>query len=120
MGLKFYGTPVQKRFCNWAFNRDEDVLEKHYKAIPDDTDVLITHNPPFSIMDNVPWAGGQGSPSLYKEVVERIKPKLSVFGHIHEGYGMKKIDDTIFINASNLNGDYECVNNPYVIELETS
>ena len=116
-GVKFYGTPVQKIFCNWAFNRHESKLAEHWAAIPDDIDVLITHSPPYSILDNVPWSGNEGSPSLYKEVVERIKPKIHCFGHIHEGYGMKIIDDIKFINASNLDGDYQCINNPFLVEI---
>ena len=117
-GIKFYGTPVQKHFCNWAFNRHESKLAEHWAAIPDDTDVLITHSPPYSILDLVPYQGEcHGSPSLYKEVVERIKPKVSLFGHIHEGYGIKIINNITFINASCLDGDYMVVNNPILIEL---
>lgn len=117
-GISFYGTPVQKPFGNWAFNRPEEKLEKHWEAIPYNTDILITHSPPYMVMDFVPWDNRhEGSPSLYLEVVNRIKPKYHCFGHIHEGYGIKIIDDITFINASNLNGDRECVNAPIVIEI---
>jgi len=117
-GLKFYGTPVQKIFYNWAFNRPEEKLEQHWQGIPDDTDILITHSPPYMIQDFVPRNHShEGSPSLYKEVVERIKPQIHCFGHIHEGYGIKNIGDITFVNASNLDGDYNCVNDPIVIEL---
>lgn len=116
-GIKFYGTPVQKHFCNWAFNRSEAKMAQHWAGIPDDTDVVITHSPPYSIFDNVPMSGNQGSPSLYKEMVERVKPKIHCFGHIHEGYGSKLIEGTRFINASNLDGDYQCLNDPVVVEI---
>jgi len=116
-GVKFYGSPVQKIFCNWAFNRHESKLQQHWEAIPDDTDVLITHSPPYGIGDDVPWSGHQGSPSLYMEVVDRVKPKIHCFGHIHEGYGIKIIENTKFINASNLDGDYVCINDPFVVEI---
>ena len=116
-GINFYGSPVQKHFCNWAFNRSEAKMAQHWKAIPDNTDVLITHSPPYGIGDNVPRSGCQGSPSLYKEVVERISPKIHAFGHIHEGYGMKEIDGIKFINASNLDGRYNCVNKPILVEI---
>ena len=117
-GVKFYGTPVQKHFCNWAFNRDESKLAEHWAAIPDDTDVVITHSPPYSILDLVPWRGEcHGSPSLYKEIVERIKPKIHCFGHIHESYGIKEIDNIKFINASCLVGSYMAVNDPVIIEI---
>ncbi len=117
-GIKFWGTPVQLPFNNWAFNRPEEKLAQHWAAIPDDTDVLITHCPPYSIFD---WSIYDkihtGSPSLYKEVVERIKPKVHIFGHIHSGYGIKVIENTTFINASNLDEDYMCVNSPVIFNI---
>jgi Icc-related predicted phosphoesterase len=117
-GVKFYGSPVQLPFYNWAFNKPEERLIPHWKAIPDDTDVLITHQPPFSIFD---WSiydnKHTGSPSLYFEVVERIKPKVHCFGHIHSGHGVKIIEGIKFINASNLDEDYMCVYDPVTIEI---
>jgi Icc-related predicted phosphoesterase len=117
-GVKFYGTPVQLPFNNWAFNKPEERLIPHWKAIPDDIDVLITHQPPHSIFD---WSVYDnihtGSPSLYWEVLERIKPKIHCFGHIHSGHGIKVIENTTFVNASNLDEDYMCVNKPILLEL---
>jgi len=117
-GVKFYGTPVQLPFMNWAFNKPEERLIPHWQAIPDDTDVLITHQPPYGIFD---WSAydkkATGSPSLYFEVVERIKPKIHCFGHIHSGHGVKIIENTTFINGSNLDEDYMCVYDPILIEI---
>ena len=59
----------------------------------------------------------EGSPSLYEEVTKRIKPLLHAMGHIHAGYGTYTIDETTFINASNLDEDYNCVNAPILIEI---
>jgi Icc-related predicted phosphoesterase len=117
-GIKFYGTPVSLPFMNWAFNRPEEKLKQHWEAIPDDTDVLITHQPPFGIFDWSVYDKKQtGSPSLYFEVVERIKPKIHCFGHIHSGHGIKVIENTTFVNASNLDEDYMCVYEPILIEI---
>jgi len=117
-GIKFWGSPVQPPYNNWAFNRPEEKLIQHWKAIPDNTDVLITHGPPNSIFD---WSVYDmihtGSPGLYWEVVERIKPKLHCFGHIHGSYGIKVIEGTTFINASNLDESYMCVNKPVLVEI---
>jgi Icc-related predicted phosphoesterase len=117
-GIYFYGSPVSKPFNNWAFNRPEEKLLQHWQAVPDNTDVLITHTPPYSIMDWVDWnRSNEGSPTLYKEVVERIKPKIHCFGNIHGGYGIKTIENTTFINASNLDDNYMCVNDPFLVEI---
>jgi Icc-related predicted phosphoesterase len=117
-GIHFWGSPVSKPFNNWAFNRPEEKLAQHWAAIPNDIDVLITHSPPYMIGDYVPYdKNHHGSPSLYKEVVERIKPKVHIFGHIHEGNGIKVIEGITFINASNLDGDYMCVFNPVIIDV---
>jgi len=49
--IKFYGSPWQINFCNWAFNLDEYELGKKWDIIPEDTDILITHSPPYGILD---------------------------------------------------------------------
>ena len=120
-GYYFYGTPVQKHFFDWAFNRSEEKMQQHWNMIPDKTDVLITHSPPFMIGDYVPWSmKHEGSSSLYLEVVNRIKPIIHVFGHIHEGRGIKMIDEITFINATCLNGQYHPVYNPIVVEINAN
>jgi Icc-related predicted phosphoesterase len=116
--VNFYGSPVQKPFGVWAFNRPEEKLEQHWQAIPDNTDVLITHSPPFGIMD---WSrhskASQGSPSLLYEVQYRIKPKIHCFGHMHENFGINIIDYVRFVNASMLNDQYVVAHEPIVIEI---
>ena len=118
-GYNFYGTPVQLPFNNWAFNREEHKLEEHWKAIPNNTDFLITHSPPYLIGDYVPYNKTHiGSPSLYKEIVNRIKPIGSFSGHNHSGRGVNVLDKTTFINATNLNEDYYVVYDPFLVEVE--
>ena len=116
-GIKFYGTPVQLEFCNWAFNRTEEKLAQYWEAIPDDTDVLITHSPPLGILDYSPMCGKVGSPSLLNEVTMRIKPKVHCFGHIHHSHGVLEQDGTKFVNASVLNDNYKLVFEPIVVEI---
>ena len=116
--VRFYGTPVQPPFMNWAFNVFEPKLTEHWKAIPDGIDVLITHGPPYMIGDYVPNSmQHEGSPSLYKEITDRIKPKVHCFGHIHEGYGIKELYGIKFVNASCLNDEYMVVNDPVIVEI---
>lgn len=119
-GLKFWGSPVTRPFCDWAFNRPESKMAQHWAAIPTDTDVLITHGPPYMIMDYAHTGSKEhcGSPALWEEVTKRIKPKIHVFGHIHEQYGVKVIGKTTFVNASILDSAYEYKNDPILLEVE--
>jgi Icc-related predicted phosphoesterase len=117
-GIKFYGTPYQLPFMNWAFQKPEERISIHWEAIPDDTDVLITHSPPYMVMDWGIWSEHHtGSPSLYKEIIERIKPNINCFGHIHNSHGIKVIDNTTFINASILDDDYLPAFKPVLVEF---
>lgn len=116
-GIHIWGSPVTPWFYNWAFNRRRGVeINKHWALIPDNTNLLITHGPPFGILDSVVNGTHAGDRELLQKI-ERIKPAVHVCGHIHEGYGRTKRGSTTFINASVLNEKYELVNAPVVFEL---
>lgn len=117
MGLKIYGSPWQPWFFDWAFNleRGKEIAEK-WTLIPEDTDILITHGPPYSILDETPRGEMVGCEELFK-VVQRIKPELHVFGHIHHSYGHLKKFDVDFVNACVCNEAYEPVNAPIIVDL---
>lgn len=109
-GIKIWGSPVQPWFYDWAFNRGRGAeIKKHWDLIPNDTDILVTHGPPYMILDGVPQRGGWyenvGCVDLYAKILE-TKVKLHVFGHIHEGAGHKYIDGRTYVNASSLDGMY--------------
>lgn len=114
-GVMFYGSPWQPWFHDWAFNlpRDGWEIRKRWENIHDDVDVLVTHGPPFMILDKSSWRHSKSPDSdhggckiLRDEVLQRIKPKLHVFGHIHEGYGTDIVGGTVFVNASMLDESY--------------
>lgn len=114
-GIKFYGSPWQPWFCDWAFNLQRgEPLRKVWAKIPEDTDVLITHGPPHGVLDRTI----SGEPVGCEELIGRVravKPKLHLFGHIHEGYGHEELDGTVFVNASTCNVRYDPVNAPIVV-----
>ena len=116
-GFKIWGSPVTPRFFNWAFNRARgEAIRKHWELIPSDTHLLITHGPPYGILDQVANEQHVGCKDLLNKVVE-IKPLVHAFGHIHESYGSTKNMGIRFINASQTNESYEVVNKPVVFEL---
>lgn len=134
MGLKFWGSPWTSQFPGinpkcCAFTREfMKPLKDRWDLIPDDVDVLITHTPPSGIFDQVArdYNANVGDMNLLETLSQRIKPKLHVFGHIHEnggkqlvfkrpGYGTE--NNTICVNASLVNEHYQMVNYPIRITL---
>ncbi len=118
-GVKFWGTPWQPEFCNWAFNlpRGKQIREK-WDLIPDDTDVLITHGPPYSILDSInDGCPPLGCQDLLETVVERVNPRVHVFGHIHGGHGEEDRQGTKYINASLLDESYGVTHTLTEIEI---
>jgi predicted phosphodiesterase len=85
--LLIYGTPWQSRFFDWAWNLDERELAEKWAAIPEGTDILLLHGPPFGIADLTLRGDRTGSPSLTRRI-EAVRPKLVACGHIHECFGM--------------------------------
>lgn len=120
-GYKIYGSPWTINFWNWWYMKPKEELEAIWKKIPDKVDILITHQPPLYILDSV--TGGDrnaGCPFLRKEVVTRIKPKLHVFGHLHQDGGtFMQVDGcpTTFVNAAVNNDYYKITRGPIVIEI---
>ncbi len=117
-GLLYYFSPYQPEFCDWAYNlpRGEPLREK-WSLIPDNVDVLVTHGPPHGILDVAPFGGNVGCEELRQVIGTRINPKLHVFGHIHDGYGMTKIGNTTFVNAAICTERYQPINAPIVIDI---
>ena len=123
-GVKFYGSPWTPWFYDFAFNawRGPEI-KKHWDKIPDDTDVLITHGPAFGILDpvigNTPGLEEKGHAGC-KDLLARIlavKPKIHVFGHLHEGRGDEWFNGTTYYNATVVDEKYKVVYDPYVVEV---
>ncbi|CAF1401714.1 unnamed protein product [Didymodactylos carnosus] len=100
-GLKFYGSPYQPEFNNWAFNlpMNSAEIKQVWSRIPADVDVLVTHGPPAHILDTNSAGEHTGCPQLLAHIIS-AKPRLHIFGHIHEAYGQLEHGPTIFVNAS--------------------
>jgi Icc-related predicted phosphoesterase len=113
-GIKFYGSPWQPAFCNWAFNLPRGYkLRAKWDLIPEDTDILITHGPPMGHGDTTINEKNTGCADLLHRV-KQIHPKYHIFGHIHEAAGITHNEYTTFINASCLDFHYALANAPIV------
>ncbi len=112
-GKHFYGVPM---FMEDVFNGSYESL---FDSIPLTTDVLITHQPPYGILD-----GGEyhdkpyhyGSEYLFQKV-KQIQPKLHLFGHDHNIFGTMTENNIIFSNAALLDDQYFLCKEPKVIEF---
>lgn len=136
---RFYGAPHQPFFGNWAFNFPDHeayptkaamVAKSVWKKIPPGIDVLITHGPPFGVLDECISGERVGC----KHLLQRIEnlgseaPKLHLFGHIHHSFGQLAPNDirparnavpwyTHFVNTAILGEDYRTIRSMPVIEL---
>lgn len=122
-GIKYYGsaqTPSvwdnKEEFC--YIRHDYEDAQKIWNRIPDDTDVLITHGPCLGILDFVDKKNQEVGCSVLLDRVLEVKPKVHIFGHIHESsgiinqrYGIK------FVNCAQMDGEYSLTNKPFVIDL---
>lgn len=99
-GLNVYGSPVTASFGSaYAVSSPAD-RRRLYATIPDNTDILLTHTPAYSVLDCKPSDDHHaGCPELL-EAMGRIKPKLHVCGHIHGGHGITERNGTLHVNAA--------------------
>lgn len=142
-GIKFYGSPWQPWFHDWAFNFPANVqyvgrhlppivqhvpeaAKEKWAEIPEDTNVLITHGPPLGILDKAFSDAGDrrtGCPELRKRIPDLPNLKAHIFGHIHEqaGHEIASLADggplVHFVNAAICNRDYDPCNPPIVIDV---
>ncbi|KAG6871528.1 hypothetical protein C0995_003561 [Termitomyces sp. Mi166 len=72
-------------FHNWAFNYNREDGEALVSKFPA-TDILLTHGPPARILDRTQSLDFTGCADL-RNHLPRLRPRLHVFGHIHESRG---------------------------------
>jgi Icc-related predicted phosphoesterase len=126
--VHFWGTPWVD--CgDWAFSEENKMHRRAaFNKIPLYTNVLVTHAPPYGIRD-VYEGHTCGDPELLA-AVDRVRPQVHVFGHIHSGYGMVDYSGVKFVNAAVttikpefggwgeiVGGQYELGNPPIVIDI---
>jgi len=113
-GVRFYGSPWQPEFCGWAFNlhRGPD-LAAIWAKIPHGLDVLVTHGPPHGFGDRVTELTRAGCADLRRRVTD-VKPRLHLFGHIHQDGGTWRDGATLFANVTT----WECARGASVFDLD--
>lgn len=127
-GIKFYLSPWSPRFGYYSFQLDGNDGKRIWSKIPEDTDFLITHSPPYSIFDTVEFLTKNETDvhvgcKYLLERIQQLNLKCHVMGHIHSGYNAKrmanpKFNNTLFINASICTEEYIPSNKPWLIEID--
>lgn len=114
-GVRFWGSPWQPEFFHWAFNLPRgEALAAKWAQIPAGIDVLVTHGPPRGYGDRV-GRGPQGCDDL-RAALDRVRPALHVFGHIHEDGGLWRHGPTTVANVTTA----ECERGPTVLDYDPS
>ena len=111
--------------CN-AFNEEDAKKElvNILNKIQGKRTILVTHSPPYGILDQVvekyrEWgiksygdfakSGNIGSHAL-RWLTEEYPISFHFFGHIHEGKGVARVGDTVYINTGSIKGSREYLN----------
>lgn len=121
-GINFYGSPNVRYLKSWAFYKPNDELTSVFQQIPDNTDFLITHQPPkvgnCGVIMEYPTYTDCGSLELTEALVKKPNIKYSVFGHIHSGDHNCTINDndTKCFNVSLKDEGYYVKYDPLIIE----
>lgn len=115
-GVRFWGSPWQPAFNDWAFNLPRGAaLRAVWARIPAGLDVLVTHSPPAGIGDRSGWEDGErdGCEELRARLAV-VAPRLHLFGHIHQDGGLWRDGATVHANVTT----WECTRAPTVIDLD--
>jgi len=92
-GLKIWGSPVTCDDDAYGYTK-RDERARLYASIPADTDIVVTHGPPYGILDREPGSIHRQGCTELRLAVMRLQPRLHIFGHVHSGYrGRPEQDD---------------------------
>jgi len=112
-----YGKPGK------AFQIPKERLITKWSLIPDHTDILVTHMPPYGILDRNTGGVRAGCKDLTRELQTRLSPRLHVFGHIHESWGSHwsshHTPSTLSINAASKRPRSKEMNRSLVVEIHS-
>jgi len=120
LGINIWGSPwiaIRKNHKNNAFAIPRNELIHKWNLIPDNTNILMTHCPPYGIGDlNTNYYKAthfhSGDYSLRKTINRLGSLRLHTFGHQHYGRGIYKGDNGVyFVNCSVVNDNVAFVFN---------
>lgn len=119
--IKIFGTPYCSIFGNWWNMLSDDTLKGKYSEIPDNCDIILSHDAPYGLCDKcfgwyklgkTPYSIGN---QPLREAIENKKPKYCLCGHLHSAnHDWEKSENgTLVRQISYLNEQYIPTYNPY-------
>ena len=122
-GLNIFGTPWCHQFGHWAFMADDDALAELFNDIPENVDILLTHDAPYGTSDilfqNTAWNIGEhiGCVPLRDAIIEK-KPKIVLHGHLHSTNHKKEVlVESDVYNVSLLDENYDLIYDPLILDV---
>ena len=123
--LRIWFSPWSNQFGHWAWMADPEAIGAQYALIPDNVDIIVSHQPPYGYGDSPDprfFIGGEKTPPHVgsKELLAaltRVAPDLLFCGHIHGGYGTYKHLRTRIYNVSLVDEAYRPVNPVTMVTL---
>ena len=88
--FKVFGSPYSPAHGRWAFGYTWDEAEPLWNKIPLDADIVVAHTPPKYHCDETSNRGAAGCEVLRRHLW-RVRPRLFVCGHVHEGRGVEEV-----------------------------
>ena len=115
--VKIWGSPLtQHHGAPFGRSNPADRVQA-YSNIPLDTDIVITHGPPYGVLDADDLIPGPSGDRELRAAIIRVKPILHVFGHAHSGYGVHQTRNTMFVNAALFGWSGALEKSPLVFEI---
>ena len=111
--ITIFGTPYCKIFGNWWNMLNDDTLKEKYSEIPNNTDILLSHDCPYGACDMCyGWKAWGRTPmhignKILAEAVLDKSPKINLCAHLHSAnHNWEQLGNTMVRQISLLNESY--------------
>ncbi|KAI6116921.1 Metallo-dependent phosphatase-like protein [Pisolithus croceorrhizus] len=114
---KVYGSPAAPVHLEGAFQYASSTEAKAiYQCVPEDTEILITHTPPYRTLDKTRKGKHVGCQVLASRLKRLRHCRLHVFGHIHEDAGAR-VDDVEGMHRVSVNAAVPLSDDIVVVDM---
>ena len=120
--LTIFGTPYCKIFGRWAFMLSDERLKLKYNYMPNNCDILLSHDAPdinnLGLISMGEYSGINAGNKVLAEAIKEKKPKIALCGHIHSGnHNFENIEGTWMANVSYVNEAYYPAHEPLHFQI---